>query len=478
VVNYIATMAARPGLGSRDVMAAVTTLAFDIAVTELLLPLVVGARVELVRRETAGDADRLAAVLEESGATCMQATPATWTLLVEGGWPGRAVLNAGLKALCGGEAFPRALADKLLPRVGELWNVYGPTETTVWSARHPVGPGSRAVPLGLPLGNTTLHLTGLGGELVPVGAAGELLIGGEGLARGYHGRPDLTAERFIPDPFGDAGGQPGTRLYRTGDLARRLPDGTVEYLGRLDHQVKVRGFRIELGEIEAVLAGHPAVRECAVVAREDGPGSKMLVAYLVPQTDAPDPAELRAFLGAKLPPYMLPAAFVTLAALPLSPNGKVDRKALPAPARQGTEAVGGPPCTPTEQLLARVWEEVLKVEGVGAGDNFFTLGGDSILSIQAVFRAREAGLALAPRDLFTYQTLRELAAAVPPIAAPTVEDAPPPPPAPAEREGGFTPADFPEARVSQRDLDKLMARIGGRRGTPANAAGTGRTNLR
>jgi amino acid adenylation domain-containing protein len=474
VVNYLVTMAARPGLGSRDVMVAVTTLSFDIAVTELLLPLAVGARVELVRRETAGDADRLAAVLEESGATCMQATPATWTLLVEGGWKGR----PHLKALCGGEAFPRALADKLLPRVGELWNVYGPTETTVWSARHPVGPGSRAVPLGLPLGNTTIHLAGQSGELVPVGAAGELLIGGEGLARGYHGRPDLTAERFVPDPFGGVGGKSGARLYRTGDLARRLPDGTLEYLGRLDHQVKVRGFRIELGEIETVLAGHPAVRECVVVAREDGPGSKMLVAYLVP-AGSPDPAELRAFLGAKLPPYMLPAAFVTLEALPLSPNGKVDRKALPAPARQGSERSasdpGGPPRTPTEQLLARVWEEVLKVEGVGAGDNFFTLGGDSILSIQAVFRAREAGLTLEPRDLFTYQTLRELAAVLPPVAPPAGEVPPPSPPSPADRDGGFTPEDFPEARVSQKDLDKLMARIGGR---PGSRASTGRTNLR
>jgi amino acid adenylation domain-containing protein len=284
-VNYLATMAAKPGLGASDVMLAVTTLSFDIAVTELLLPLTVGACVRIVSRETAADALLLAAALE--GATCMQATPATWTLLLEGGWAGK----PDLKALCGGEALPRALADRLLPRVGELWNVYGPTETTVWSAVLRVGPGERPVPVGLPLGNTTLHLLDRDGGLAPLGVAGELVIGGDGLARGYHGRPDLTAERFVPDPFGPA----CSRLYRTGDLARRLPDGTLEFLGRIDFQVKVRGFRIELGEIEAVLASHPGVRECVVAARQDGPGDKMLVGYTVGSGIAPGiaPAELR-----------------------------------------------------------------------------------------------------------------------------------------------------------------------------------------
>jgi len=418
VVNYLATMAARPGLAAGDVMIAVTTLAFDIAVTELLLPLTVGARVELVGRETSGDATLLAATIDVAGATCMQATPATWTLLVEGGWPGR----PGLKALCGGEALPRTLADKLLPRVGELWNVYGPTETTVWSALLRVGSGDRPVPVGLPLGNTTLHLLARHDELAPLGVAGELAIGGYGLARGYHGRPDLTAERFVPDPFAEVS---GARLYRTGDLARRLPDGTLEFLGRIDHQVKVRGFRIELGEIEAVLASHPAVRECVVVARQDGPGDKRLVGYVVPQAGAsPELSELRGFLGEKLPPYMVPAAFMTLDALPLSPNGKVDRKALPAPGRERAERGEDLPLTPTEAALARIWEQVLGAAAVGPHDSFFELGGDSILAVQVVFRAHEAGLTLSPQDLFRHQVLGELAAVVEAAATKTGGEAP------------------------------------------------------
>jgi len=443
VVNYLATMADKPGLGAGDVMMAVTTLSFDIAVTELLLPLTVGAHVRIVSRETAADALLLASALE--GATCMQATPATWTLLLEGGWAGK----PDLKALCGGEALPRALADRLLPKVGELWNVYGPTETTVWSSVLRVGPGERPVPVGLPLGNTTLHLLDRDGALAPLGVAGELVIGGDGLARGYHGRPDLTAERFVPDPFGPA----GSRLYRTGDLARRLPDGTLEFLGRIDFQVKVRGFRIELGEIEAVLASHPGVRECVVAARQDGPGDKMLVGYTVGSDVAP--AELRQYLAGKLPPYMVPAAFVALPALPLSPNGKVDRKALPAPSRERAERPDDAPRTPAETALARAWEQVLGVQRAGLHDNFFELGGDSILAVQVVFRAREAGLALEARDLFRFPTLGETAAAIEAAPETPVE----------EPESG----DFPEARISQRDLDKLMARIGGKRGSAARA---------
>jgi amino acid adenylation domain-containing protein len=294
LVNYLAAMAARPGLGPGDVMLAATTLSFDIAVTELLLPLTVGARVELIGRETAGDASLLAAAIDAAGATCMQATPATWALLLQGGWPGR----PGLRALCGGEALPGALADELRPRVAELWNLYGPTETTVWSAlaRLPAhrAAGRSTPPLGRPLANTALRLLdrhddgtdpGPLGPPVPLGVAGELAIGGEGLARGYRGRPDLTAERFVPDPWGP----PGSRLYRTGDLARRREDGELEFLGRGDLQVKIRGFRIELGEIEAVLGRHPLVAAAAVAAiaapadrRQDAPAASRLVAYVVP----------------------------------------------------------------------------------------------------------------------------------------------------------------------------------------------------
>ncbi|HVR09570.1 MAG TPA: amino acid adenylation domain-containing protein, partial [Thermoanaerobaculia bacterium] len=412
VVNYLATMAERPGLGAGDVMLAVTTLSFDIAVTELFLPLCVGACVELADRETAGDAELLMSALERSGASCMQATPATWGLLVEGGWRGR----AGLRALCGGEALPRRLAEQLLARVGELWNLYGPTESTVWSARQRVAPGEGAVPLGEPLANTGLYLVSREVEAVPLGVVGEVAIGGEGLARGYHRRPELTAERFVPDPFGP----PGGRLYRTGDLARRQGDGKLEFLGRRDLQVKVRGFRIELGEIETVLASHPAVRECVVAARQDGPRDRTLVAYVVLPGSPVEPRELRAFLAARLPAYMVPARFVPLDALPLSPNGKVDRNALPAPGDMERAPAAGAgefsapgAIDPVTELVAGVLAEVLGRERVGAGDDFFEMGGHSLLATRVVSRLRGVlGVELPLRSLLEKRTAAGLAAAV------------------------------------------------------------------
>ncbi|HSF41071.1 MAG TPA: amino acid adenylation domain-containing protein [Thermoanaerobaculia bacterium] len=412
VVNFLASMAREPGLSERDVMVAVTTISFDIAVLELYLPLSLGARVELVSREVAVDGARLAELIASSGGTAMQATPATWRVLLEAEWQGA----PGLKVLCGGEALPPDLARELLARVGSLWNVYGPTETTVWSAVHPVstgGDGRRPVPIGRPIANTVVYLLDRSGEPVPPGAAGELYIGGEGVARGYLRRPDLTAERFVPDPFAGLYGEPGARLYRTGDLARFLPGSVLDFLGRADHQVKVRGFRIELGEIEAVLAENPAVEECAVVVREDVPGTKRLAAYYVAEGEAPAVAELRATLLAKLPDYMVPQVFAALPALPLTPNGKVDRRALthlPAPEGEGSgarELVA--PRDPVEAILAEVWADVLRLERVGVHDNFFELGGDSILTIQVVSRAKKRGLLLAPRHLFQNQTIAELA---------------------------------------------------------------------
>ncbi|HSK76486.1 MAG TPA: amino acid adenylation domain-containing protein, partial [Thermoanaerobaculia bacterium] len=400
VANYLAAMAARPGLEAGAVMMAVTTVSFDIAVTELLLPLTVGARIELVGRETAGDAALLAAALESSGATCLQATPATWTLLVDGGWPGR----PGLRALCGGEALPRGLADRLLPRVAELWNVYGPTETTVWSAALRVGPGEGPVPAGGPLANTTLYVLSRHGELVPVGVAGELAIGGEGLARGYHGRPDLTAGRFVPDPSGAA----GARLYRTGDLARRLADGRLEILGRTDHQVKIRGFRIELGEIEAALLAQPGIREAVAVVREDRPGDRRLVAYVA--GDAVESSALRERLGDRLPAVMVPAVFVALNSLPKNPNGKVDRRALPAPEEPGPAKPGAAPRDPFEEVIAGLWAELLGRPRVGVDESFFALGGHSLLAMRLASRLREVfGVELRVRALFEGPTVAELA---------------------------------------------------------------------
>ncbi|MFP5286435.1 MAG: amino acid adenylation domain-containing protein, partial [Thermoanaerobaculia bacterium] len=356
LVNFLASMAEEPGLRETEVLLAVTTLSFDIAALELILPLTVGGRVAIAGREEAADGARLLERL--SGASVLQATPATWRMLLDAGWTG----SPDLRAFCGGEALPAALAARLLPRVAELWNLYGPTETTVWSAVRRVGPGEdepASVAIGRPVANTRLHLLGRDGSPVPLEAAGELWIGGAGLARGYRGLPALTADRFRPDPFGE----PGARLYRTGDLARRLPDGRIEFLGRLDHQVKIRGFRIELGEIEAALARHPAVAQAAVLARPDGGSDPRLVGYLVPRPgEAPKPEELRAFLRGRLPEPMLPTAFVTLEVFPLTPSGKLDRKALPAPEAAAAPGRSTAPGNPLEEMVANAWEEVLELE--------------------------------------------------------------------------------------------------------------------
>jgi amino acid adenylation domain-containing protein len=314
VVNFLAAMAKEPGLGSEARLLALTTLAFDIAGLEIWLPLSRGARVVLASREDAADGARLLELMVACGATVVQATPATWRLLLEAGWKG----SPGLKVLCGGEALPRDLADELLPRASEVWNMYGPTETTIWSAASRVQPGTRPVPLGRPIANTEFYVLDPRGELVPVGVAGELYIGGAGLARGYWNDADLTAEKFVTDR---CTGREGARLYRTGDLVRYLPGGDLEFLGRLDHQVKIRGFRIEAAEVELALGQHPAVRQSVVIAREDRPGDRRLVAYLAADEPAPSPSELRQFVASRLPDYMVPSSYIRLAELPRTPNG-------------------------------------------------------------------------------------------------------------------------------------------------------------
>jgi amino acid adenylation domain-containing protein len=272
--NFIGSMRRAPGLAAGDVLAAVTTVSFDIAGLEMFLPLVVGARIELVDRETAADGHALAALLHASQATLLQATPATWRLLIEADWRPA----AGFRALCGGEALPRELAQTLLERVDELWNLYGPTETTIWSTAEQVQRDAPLITVGRPIANTRIYVVDTQGGPLPVGIPGEIWIGGAGVALGYHQRPELTADRFVPDAFS---GVPGAMVYRTGDLGRLLPDGRLEHLGRLDQQVKIRGFRIEPGEIEEVLATHEVVRQCVVVAREAAPGDLRLVAYVV-----------------------------------------------------------------------------------------------------------------------------------------------------------------------------------------------------
>mgnify|MGYP005841699743 CR=1 FL=1 len=625
VVNFLTSMSQAPGLTSEDVLLAVTTISFDIAALELFLPLTVGARVVLVSREVASDAAQLIKELEQFSATLMQATPATWRMLIASGWQG----SPALKILCGGEAMSRNLANQLLARSGSVWNMYGPTETTIWSAVYRVEPGDRSVPIGRAIANTQIYLVDPELrqpndpiQLVPIGEPGELLIGGVGLARGYLNRPELTAERFIPDPFST---EPEARLYRTGDLARYRSDSTIEYVGRIDHQVKIRGFRIELGDIETALYQHPAIRDAVVVAREDIPGDKRLVAYLVtdlnvervplsshcwvewdgggaieltavnlsasgvclvnvpaaweegmslrlrlelpdsetsdltslvlegtlawrqqeragilfqttPQqqalihqsikhiaqteglvvsdlrhteprvplsstclvefesgrtleltaqnisrsgirlaADAEDiwkagqhlllrlqlpgvrdrvwikgtvvwhfrecagvvfdtmPTQqeqihqsieyiietqglslthLRSFLKEKLPEYMVPSAFVMLDTLPLTPNCKVDRKALPAPhpMRSLLEEAFVAPRNPVEEQLAQMWGQVLGVERVGVRDSFFELGGHSLLAAQLLAQVRETFQVELPLlALFEAPTVAQLA---------------------------------------------------------------------
>jgi amino acid adenylation domain-containing protein len=406
LANFLHSMRREPGLAAGDVLAAVTTVSFDIAGLELYLPWLVGARVELCSRETAADGIALSAALAASGATVLQATPATWRLLLEAGWTG----GPNFRALCGGEGLPRELADALLARVGELWNLYGPTETTVWSTAERVIGGGAPVTIGRPIDNTQVHVLSRAGELQPAGIPGELWIGGAGVATGYHRRPELTADRFIADRFST---QPGARLYRTGDLGRWTAQGRLEHLGRIDHQVKIRGFRIELGEIESVLAGHEAVRQSVVIAREAGPGDLRLVAYVVYQAGEDlTVSEVRRHLRRELPDYMVPSLVVALDAIPLTPNGKVDRAALPDPFRNvAPVAAYEPPAPGLERLLADVWQQTLQIERVGAEDNFFELGGHSLLSLRVVVAVEaRTGWRMDPRVLF-FQNLRQIAAA-------------------------------------------------------------------
>ncbi|HET9576195.1 MAG TPA: amino acid adenylation domain-containing protein [Usitatibacter sp.] len=403
LANFVHAMARSPGIAAGDVLVAVTTLSFDIAALELYVPLATGATVVLASREDAGDGLALARLLERSSATVMQATPATWRLLLAAGWKGM----PALKALCGGEAMSRELADQLLARCGEVWNLYGPTETTVWSSIHRVQPGQGHVPIGRPIANTQMYVLDERYEPVPPGAVGELCIGGAGVSRGYWRRDELTAQRFVDNPF--AAG----RIYRTGDLARHRGDGVIECLGRMDTQVKLRGFRIELGEIESVLQRVAGVAAAAVAMREDRPGDQRLVAYVVRSEDGVTADALRAAAAGRLPAYMVPAAWVFLEALPLTPNGKTDRKALPVPGADArADRHFAAPATPMERVLAEVWTEVLDVERVGVHDNFFDLGGHSLLAMKSIARFRErTGMALPPRD-FYIQTLGQLAASV------------------------------------------------------------------
>jgi amino acid adenylation domain-containing protein len=406
LVNFLLSMAEMPGMRASDRLLAVTTLSFDIAGLEIYLPLVLGASVEIVGRDVYSDGNRLLSKLLSSGATVMQATPATWRMLLEAGWES----SPGLKILIGGEAVPAKLADELMQRADSVWNLYGPTETTIWSTVRKFLPGEASASIGGPIANTEIFILDKLLQPVPIGVAGELLIGGDGLAKGYFNRPELTAEKFIAHPFSDA---PAARLYRTGDLGRYLPNGEVEFLGRIDHQVKIRGFRIELGEIEAVLRQNPGINETTVVAREDVPGDKRVVAYFVSKSGAsPSVTELRACLKEKLPVYMLPSSFVKLDRLPLTPNGKVDRRALPPPnaADASTTQDLVAARDQVESQLVNIWENVLGLRPISVTHDFFELGGHSLIAVRLMTRIEEAfGQRLPFTTLLQARTVEQLA---------------------------------------------------------------------
>ncbi|ASS75351.1 hypothetical protein CIG75_10345 [Tumebacillus algifaecis] len=406
LTDFLLTIQQRLSFSEREVLVSVTTISFDISILELFLPLISGAQVVIAEAEVAADGKRLGQLLEAAQATVLQATPATWYLLIHAGWLGK----HDLRALCGGENLPRDLADDLLTRVGEVWNLYGPTEATVWATAGKVAL-SEPVSVGRPLEHVETYVLDASLQPLPVGAVGELYLGGSCLATGYRNAAELTAKAFLPHPFASG---PASRLYKTGDLARYLPDGSLEILGRIDHQVKVRGFRIELGEIEEVLSQHPEVHRAVVVVQDAEVGDKRLIAYFVQTADQPsvESGELRRFLKQRLPDYMVPSAFVSLTQLPLTPSGKVDRKALPQPADfVSAERAYVAPRTETETMLTQLWSSVLRVDRIGMHDNFFELGGHSLLATQAVALMQEKmRIDLPLRALFEHPTVAEFAA--------------------------------------------------------------------
>ena len=414
--HYAAAVAGRLGLDESKEGAAyalISTFAADLGNTMLFPALCGGGCLHVISAERASDPEAYAEYAERHGIDALKIVPTHFAALLQADRPERVVPRALL--VLGGEACSWELIDRVaaLAPACRVLNHYGPTETTVGVTVQPLVPSPWAArpsrpPIGRPLADVRAHLLGVGGAPVAAGTMGELFFGGAGVSRGYLGGPDLTAERFVPDPFG---AEPGARLYRTGDLARRSDDGGFELIGRADHQVKLRGFRIELGEIEALLAGHPGVRAAVAMLREDQPEQKRIVAYVVPGSTAPAVQELRDLLSARLPEPMVPSAFVILDALPLTPNGKIDRRALPEPDRAEAQAAYAAPSNEIEMRLAEIWQEILKVDPIGVYDNFFALGGDSILAIQVISRARKAGLELQAWQIFQHQTIADLAAA-------------------------------------------------------------------
>ncbi|MCL7458333.1 amino acid adenylation domain-containing protein [Micromonospora echinofusca] len=402
LINVLLDLNDRVGVEPGEVLAAVTPVTFDIAGFELFGPLLAGATVTVLPRADTREGGRLARALAECGATVMQATPTTWRLLLDAGWRN----PAGLRMLVGGEALPPTLAAEMGSLPGRAWNVYGPTETTIWSTSWPVPAEGGPVSIGRPLANTQVYVLDADRRPVPVGVPGDLYIGGAGVARGYRGAPELTAQRFLPDPF-----RTGGMLYRTGDRARWQRDGTLIFLGRDDNQVKLRGHRIELGEIESALERHPGVRRAVVIVREDRAGDARLVGYVEPAgEELPTAPELTSDLRGTLPDYMIPAAVVVLDTLPMTANGKLDRTSLPAPTVDRAAASYAAPRNPLELRIARIWEDVLDVRPVGVHDRFFDLGGHSLLVLRLMAELEaEFGVTLPMAAIFQGATVEQFA---------------------------------------------------------------------
>ena len=420
VMNFLQAMAEQPGFTSDDTLLAVTTLSFDIAVLELFLPLFTGGTVVIASRDQATDAARLAELIEQHQVSVMQATPSTWRMLLEFGWPG----NAALKVLCGGEAFPQDLAQQLVPRVGSVWNMYGPTETTVWSTCFEISDATKPIYIGKPIRNTSCYILDTALNPVPPGVAGELYIGGDGVTNGYLHRPDLTAERFLDDPFIDRNEIAFTdlaapthkpvppRMYRTGDKVRWRYDGELEYFNRIDNQVKVRGFRIELGEIESQILAHEAINDCAVVLQMVNNEARLVAFYTCLHDETLTMMQLREFLSQALPRYMLPNHFILEQRLPLTPSGKIDRKALALRTEDNSVSAAAmfkAPVSATEKYYAKVWAECLSIDSVSLDDNFFDIGGHSLMATRVVTRvSRDQGVNLELRSLLM-NTLAQIA---------------------------------------------------------------------
>jgi len=402
--SLLFAMSNEPGINEDDRVLAVTTLSFDIAALELFLPLIAGATVHIASAEVVRNAHALAEQLDGHGITLFQATPATFRMLVAGGWKG----NSNLKILCGGEALPEDLARQLLKRSGSLWNMYGPTETTIWSTTKKIAPG-QPITIGHPIPGTSVFVLNENLSPVPLGVEGELFISGDGLARGYFRRDELTRERFLPNPFSRA---PGAQMYRTGDMVRMHPNRELEYLGRRDLQVKLHGFRIELQEIELVLNDHEAVLHSLVnVVGDDD--KKMLVAYVVPRiTHELNRDDIHRFLRARLPDYMLPSAIMPMTAFPLTPSGKVDRGSLPSPDEADRAIKPNSYVAPRNDLeiaMAAAWEKVLGIQRVGINVNFFELGGDSLRALSLVLEMQETtGIEMDLGEVFRSPTIAEL----------------------------------------------------------------------